>query len=283
MSIKNQIENLCRNCISLEITGNTLSKVGETRFGGKPDVPNDFEWPYFEGKDFKGVVKKRPLSFLAQFNCKELSVHDIDHLLPDYGLLSFFYETDTQPWGFDPKDKGCARVFWFKDTSSLHAEEFPVDMEQDFKFPSIKIQTSHQFSYPSLIDLYGIFPEEKEETFISALNELTGKDPYEEMNGSQLLGWADVIQDSMYEECDLVSQGYYIGDGIAYNKIPKDILQQSKDTSIERWSLLFQLDTVEHEGFELMFGDSGHIYFYIKKEDLSQRNFDQIWLILQCY
>lgn len=43
MSIKNQIENLCRNCISLEITGNTLSKVGETRFGGKPDVPNDFE------------------------------------------------------------------------------------------------------------------------------------------------------------------------------------------------------------------------------------------------
>ena len=103
------------------------------------------------------------------------------------------------------------------------------------------------------------------------------------MNGSQLLGWADVIQDSMYEECDLVSQGYYIGDGIAYNKIPKDILQQSKDTSIERWSLLFQLDTVEHEGFELMFGDSGHIYFYIKKEDLSQRNFDQIWLILQCY
>ena len=33
--------------------------------------------------------------------------------------------------------------------------------------------------------------------------------------------------------------------------------------------LLFQLDTVEQGNFELMFGDCGHIYFYITKEDLA--------------
>ena len=47
--------------------------------------------------------------------------------------------------------------------------------------------------------------------------------------------------------------------------------------------LLFQLDIVECGDFELMFGDCGHIYFYITKEDLAARRFDQIWLVLQCY
>ncbi|MGN0700170.1 MAG: DUF1963 domain-containing protein [Oscillospiraceae bacterium] len=31
-----------------------------------------------------------------------------------------------------------------------------------------------------------------------------------------------------------------------------------------------------------MFGDCGHIYFWIRKADLAARNFDNVWLILQC-
>ncbi|KMV74442.1 hypothetical protein FSCG_02162 [Fusobacterium vincentii 4_1_13] len=31
-----------------------------------------------------------------------------------------------------------------------------------------------------------------------------------------------------------------------------------------------------------MFGDCGYIYFWIKKEDLKSKNFDNVWLILQC-
>jgi len=41
------------------------------------------------------------------------------------------------------------------------------------------------------------------------------------------------------------------------------------------------MDTVESDDYELMFGDSGHIYFWIKKEDLKNKNFDNVWLILQ--
>ena len=68
-----------------------------------------------------------------------------------------------------------------------------------------------------------------------------------------------------------------------WNRIPKDIRQQAEETARDRWMLLFQLDTVEQGDFELMFGDCGHIYFYITKEDLAARRFDRIWLILQCY
>lgn len=98
---------------------------------------------------------------------------------------------------------------------------------------------------------------------------------------SQLLGWPDVIQNSMFVECDMVTQGYYLGNG--WIKIPKEVRQQAEETARDRWMLLFQLDTVEQGDFELMFGDCGHIYFYITKEDLAARRFDRIWLVLQCY
>ena len=46
--------------------------------------------------------------------------------------------------------------------------------------------------------------------------------------------------------------------------------------------LRFQRDIVELGDFERMFGDCGHIYFYIPKEARAARRFDRIWLILQC-
>ena len=140
MNMKEKLESLGRNSIQLKIARKETYKLGATRFGGKPDVPLDFVWPTYEGESYDHVVKDRPLTFLAQFNCEELAQFDKEHLLPDHGLLSFFYETDTQCWGYDPKDKGCARVYWFEDLSALSAANFPADMEEDFKFPMVKNQ-----------------------------------------------------------------------------------------------------------------------------------------------
>ena len=95
MSIKEKLESLGRNSIQLKIARKETYKLGATRFGGKPDVPLDFVWPTYEGESYDHVVKDRPLTFLAQFNCAELAQFDKEHLLPDHGLLSFFYETDT--------------------------------------------------------------------------------------------------------------------------------------------------------------------------------------------
>ena len=111
MSIKEKLESLGRNSIQLKIAGKETHKLGATRFGGKPDVPSDFVWPTYEGESYDHVVKDRPLTFLAQFNCAELAQFDKEHLLPDHGLLSFFYETDTQCWGYDPQGSGlCPRL-----------------------------------------------------------------------------------------------------------------------------------------------------------------------------
>ncbi len=117
MNIIEKLESLGKNSIQLEeCFSEGRWDLGASRFGGNPDVPPDFVWPTYEGEDHKNVVKERPLSFLAQFACADLAPFDKEHLLPDHGLLSFFYESNSQPWGDDPKDKGCARVYWFEDS-----------------------------------------------------------------------------------------------------------------------------------------------------------------------
>lgn len=202
-------------------------------------------------------------------------------MLPDHGLLSFFYEVDSQRWGFDPTDKGCARVYWFEDMNTLSPAPFPEEMEDDFKFPVIGIQAHSSPSIPNYEDFLEICPEyqdkdEDEELFDKLMDEL----PEEQ---SKLLGWPDTIQNSMFAECDIVSKGYYTGNAQSWQQIPKDIRENAEKTARDRWTLLFQLDTVEGEDFELMFGDCGRIYFFIQRDDLKAKRFDQIWLISQCY
>ena len=284
MNIKEKLESMAKNSIELKIQDNEVYQLGTTRFGGQPNVPSDFIWPAYMGESYDHVVKERPLSFLAQFNCADFAKYDTEHLLPDHGLLSFFYELDSMCWGFDPKDKGCARVYWFEDISALSAAEFPVDMEEDFILPMVKIVLSQKPSYPSWQDFTEAFPDDDDdEAFNVAWEELTGEDAEELPDRSQLLGWPDVIQNSMFEECDIAAKGYYLGNPEGWRKIPKDIRQEAEQTAKDRWMVLLQLDTVECDDFELMFGDCGHIYFYITKEDLKARRFDNIWLILQCF
>lgn len=284
MNIKEKLESMAKNSIELKIQDNEVYQLGITRFGGQPDVPSDFIWPTYMGESYDHVVKERPLSFLAQFNCADFAKYDTEHLLPDHGLLSFFYELDTMCWGFDPKDKGCAKVYWFEDISALSAAEFPADMEEDFILPMVKIALSQKPSYPSWQDFTEAFPDDDDdEAFNTAWEELTGEDAEELPDRSQLLGWPDVIQNSMFEECDIAAKGYYLGNPEGWRKIPKEIRQEAEETAKDRWMLLLQLDTVECDDFELMFGDCGHIYFYITKEDLKARRFDNIWLILQCF
>lgn len=275
------LKTMYRNVISLHFEGEPTLQIGETRFGGQPDVPSGFVWPTFETATYEDdAVKPRPLSFLAQFNCAGLAPLDLEGLLPKSGLLSFFYEADSQRWGFDPKDAGCAKVYWFEDTSSLSPAEFPDELSGDFRFPSLQITARSEKNLPDwedfslahekLRELYDDFSEERV---------LLGHDTPEE--SSKLLGWPDIIQSNMTNECELVTRGHYLGG--TWDNIPVQDVQLAEKTSLDNWLLLFQLDTVTSGDFELMFGDCGRLYFYIRKEDLQQRRFERVWTILQCY
>lgn len=134
-------------------------KPSLTHYGGRPSVPEGFEWPYFEGTDWESVKKKRPLSFIAQFDCRDLQPFDREHVLPEKGILSFFYEfastsfderkvVITHPWCIGPKSyvgydeaeeeelkTGRVRVFHFDSNSSFKVAEFPKDLDEQYRLP----------------------------------------------------------------------------------------------------------------------------------------------------
>jgi uncharacterized protein YwqG len=55
---------------------------------------------------------------------------DVDHRLPQEGMLSFFYDLETMTWGGDPEDKGSARVFFFSNETELQVAEIPESLDE---------------------------------------------------------------------------------------------------------------------------------------------------------
>ena len=279
MEIMQRLKQMERGAIRLHIGGAPCDTPGAARFGGAPDVPEGFRWPYFETATFDDdEINPRPLAFLAQFNCADLAEYDAEELLPSTGVLAFFYELGSQRWGFDPADGGCARVFWFEDAAALRPAEFPTELCEEYRLPALGIRMEREASLPGWEDFVVAHPENTNfDRFDAARRALGCEWP---ANRSVLLGWPDVIQNSMTCECELVGRGHYLGGG--WQDIPQADKEDARTHSIEDWRLLFQLDTVACDGFELMFGDCGRIYFYIRREDLHTRRFDRVWLILQC-
>lgn len=277
-----------KNAIKLDFGADPEpGEAGQSRLGGRPDVPRDFEWPRFQDKDDDSADANRPLTFLAQVNLADATRYDTEGLLPTAGVLSFFYEMETQEWGFDPRDKGSARVFFFEDPATLRPASVPDDL--DDWFPD-----GQAISYRNMVDLpawlgFTELPEEVRRTnpLPVPLTDIEWED-YDAMREecgapsegddavtTKLFGHPDVVQNPMEAECEMVTRG--MADGAEGEEISQELRDDIEKASRD-WTLLFQMGT--DSGLE--FGDVGHINYWIKKQDLARRDFDKAWLILQC-
>ena len=100
---------------------------------------------------------------------------------------------------------------------------------------------------------------------------------YGEQPKHQVGGYPDPVQgDEMEQECQLASNGIYCGDASA-SADPRtaELLAKAAD-----WTLLLQIDT--DDDIDMMWGDCGTLYFWIRRDDLRRANFDDVWMVLQC-
>lgn len=237
--------------------------LGKSKFGGLPDLPISKEWVTEENG--------KPLSFIAQINCKDLLEFDKQIDLPDHGIIYFFYSAEQEAWGFDIKDKDKFKVLYLDDLESLERKDAPVELKEFSVYKSCELKFKNSVSLPSW-----------ENDFVRNTlndNELDNyMEIYSEGSINKIFGYADNIQGEMELECQLVTNGLYCGDPSGYNDPRRPELEKgAKD-----WNLLLQIDS-EDEKTGMMWGDSGRLYFWIKKQDLESLDFDKSWFSLQCY
>ena len=240
--------------------------LGQSRIGGTPDLPADIAWPEHASL---------PMMFLAQLDLGEIRRSSPDSLLPATGHLWFFYSL-AQPWGFDPKDAGASRVLYRPDGASLTRSEPPGGLPEGARFPACAVSFEAYDDVPDIedADADGSFDDDETDRYIEIRSYLAsgGEDA-----SHKLFGFADTIQSSMELECQLVTNGIYCGDSSGYEGPQAKALEAGQS----EWRLLLQLDSDEHA--EMMWGDAGRLYFWIRETDLRTQRFDASWLILQCH
>lgn len=235
---------------------------GISKIGGQPDLPKDIHW----FKDNNG----KSLSFIAQINMNELKVFDIDNLLPDSGMLYFFYSAEQEAWGFDPKDLDKFKVYYSTETDDLEKTEFPDDLMDYSRFKVCNIDFKKTVALPGWDNDFvrrNLSEKEVDQYFNLPQDYAINK----------MLGYANIIQSEMELECQLVTNGLYCGGPSGYN----DPKAKELEMGARDWILLLQIDS-EDEKTGMMWGDVGRLYFWIKKEDLKNKDFNKAWMILQC-
>jgi uncharacterized protein YwqG len=80
----------------------------------------------------------------------------------------------------------------------------------------------------------------------------------------------------MQLEAQLVTNGLYCGNETGY----KDPRRKGLESGADDWMLLLQLDS--DDAAEFMWGDSGMLYYWIRKQDLASSRFDRVWMTMQC-
>jgi len=260
-SIGTELAKLSKECIRMRSTprANEAFSIGASKLGGLPDLPPSLAWPEW---------KTGSLMFVAQVNLAELPASD---LLPNVGVLSFFYDREQSAWGFDPNHQEGFRLWYFPEASRLIR---PVGPKRSI-FPCAQLSfepflSLPDFSSESVKDL--LLEIEDDEQYCDFVEKRMGPAPQH-----QVLGWPHVIQNEMELECQLVTNGVYTGDASGY----KDPRRKELEPGADDWTLLLQIDSDDNT--KMMWGDGGMLYVWIRRQDLASRNFDRAWTILQCF
>ncbi|WP_161601452.1 YwqG family protein [Paenibacillus luteus] len=219
------------------ITPEDQLSIGKSKIGGSPDTPTGFTWPDWEG---------HPMSFIAQINLEEFPISSIDQNYPTTGILHFFYPCDddvlfSHEFLYDtfPKDQNV--VLYTSNLSDLKRFQAGPDINS---FSSCLMN----FKFENTIPVNSFIIEKR---FFD--------------NDEEAYVLYEKFCSSYYEMCqhDIGFRFFGYINGLQYG---------SQDADTE---LLFQADTNDEIGMQ--WDLSGLLYFYITKEDMLNRDFNEVF------
>ena len=215
------------------------------------------------------------MSFLA---CLDLAlVGAALDWLPRIGWLLFFYDIMEQPWGFDPRDRAGWAVIHVPDSSIVRGSASEPEGLRDagkIRRQSLGFQAASlppSWDQDKLAELR--LSDEEQDALIELRSSIYGDSP-----SHQIGGYPDPIQSpEMALECQLASHGLYCGDATSDG----DPRAEGLKAGAGDWRLLLQVDS--DNDLDLMWGDAGMIYFWVRAQEANEGDFSNAWLVLQCH
>ena len=234
--------------ISFAKNGNAPLPAGCSKYGGRPDVADDFQWPH----DNSG----RPLSLLLQIDCADLAPLDHEGLLPASGHLYFFYELSKMYR--DGQNNNVRVIYNDKPSSQLLPLDYPVNLDKKHQLQECRLQYTRCKSLPRFEDLGHLTKkpsnDEDESEYFDTFYRLYDKFWKGVGPIGKMLGYADLI----------------------HGPIVKDLSNEVLLLELYSSEIWKEDNKMPHD---LPLG--GYIYFYITREDLQARRFDSIKFALQ--
>ncbi|MBO0652978.1 DUF1963 domain-containing protein [Streptomyces triculaminicus] len=234
------------------------------RLGGLPRLPDDVEWPVWDGHG--------PLAFVASLDCAALPSDALDIELPADGTLNFFYfdgqidDGDALVNPGEPETLAGARIIYVPAGTPTAERAMPEDLLEGLVEELEDVEAYREVPLTAVIeatvsDSYDdtAFPEE----FRNALWDLAGNACH------RVGGHATAVQNPVDHEIAHA----VLGGKVAWG-------EPAMDEEARRWTLLAQFDS-DHRA-QMMWGDTGCLYWLIRPEDLAERRFDRAMFTWQC-
>lgn len=251
---------------------NEVSPKSLSKFGGIPSIKKGEKW-------MRNQTDHKPYAFLLQLDLEELQSFDINNLLPPEGVLSIWFNLNS--W-----DDG--KVIYYKDKTELVQAKVPVELKEEkereklpiwkrmftrrtgFKLFSERFMNFeveyHSPSWDSLqMKLFHITNNTKssdleiDEKYIDNYVDVTRSDHH-------LLGYYVGLQESIYELMKNTN-----------GQFPNKPTEQMVKEGLE-WKLFLQIDSDKLT--DMHWVDAGKILFFIKEDDLKNKNFENVFIQL---
>ncbi|HEU0125081.1 MAG TPA: YwqG family protein, partial [Flavobacterium sp.] len=250
---ENGLSKIARHAVNfVTTTPDSYNELGNTRFGGLPDLPLNLEYPTVTIDE-----EKKGYQFIAQINCT--SIADLQDYLPRTGILYFFIKDQED---FTPKV-----IYYDGETDHLKSakelnfdEEFIYDEGGIYK--PFKTDSAKCVSFPSFYN-----DEHYYENIAPELKEL----------------------EEQYDETEALNEALLPFNEKSSHGINSYVFKQHDSPEIEavntlkgkpeEWMVLLRVSSDNNPGF--CFWDAGEIYFVIHKSDLAKKDFSNVYCGLE--
>jgi uncharacterized protein YwqG len=235
--------------------------VGNHRFGGMPDLPEEISYPQFVDDYRKETYK---YEFIGQVNCEAIA--HLQEYLPRTGTLFFFLETMHNIYG---GDSNPGKIIYVDDNATLvSGKRFQFTKDdyfemwdngyQGFKVNAKKINSSPSF-YASYVNTH-LFKGE-----------------------SNKIQEEDGLLDELYDTFEKPLNDKFLYDyalnahGFTQNEAPELQASLAKKGNPEDWVTLLVVTSAG----DMQWSDAGDIFYVIHKSDLAKLDFTNVFVTLE--